>query len=356
MRSRALVTVAALAGAVLVLLPLGGGALAATSNGANGDIAFVERRRSVPRQAAPAHLVHRRRDRSVVVARREEARVLVERLDRDVHRQQPGPVYRARLSIRASSRSGRPTARQIAYVNGGEIYTIAAERLRRRTESPGRSELGPRTDSPIPTCVAVARVSTSKICASSSRAASSAPQRRSSSIPGGGTSLPHHAASCRRRARAQPDLVARRRLDRVPARATARTARSAVGPRQQARLRRSPASTGDTFVSGDTDGSDAGRRTSDASSSYVGERRLADLTTSTQDRGGRRWQPPTVAARRRRHDAGLASRRRHGRRGHRPREHRLPGDLASVQQHERRAEHRRHAVRVDRHAGQAPSR
>ena len=40
-RSRALVTIAALAGAVLVLLPLGGGALAATSNGANGDIAFA---------------------------------------------------------------------------------------------------------------------------------------------------------------------------------------------------------------------------------------------------------------------------------------------------------------------------
>ena len=41
MRSRTLVVLAALAGAVLVLLPLGGGALAATSNGANGDIAFV---------------------------------------------------------------------------------------------------------------------------------------------------------------------------------------------------------------------------------------------------------------------------------------------------------------------------
>ncbi len=41
MRSRTLVVLAALAGAVLVLLPLGGGALAATSSGADGDIAFV---------------------------------------------------------------------------------------------------------------------------------------------------------------------------------------------------------------------------------------------------------------------------------------------------------------------------
>jgi hypothetical protein len=41
MRSRALIVLAALAGAVLVLLPLGGGALAATSSGADGDIAFV---------------------------------------------------------------------------------------------------------------------------------------------------------------------------------------------------------------------------------------------------------------------------------------------------------------------------
>ena len=41
MRSRGLIVAAALAGAVLVLLPLGGGALAATSTGANGDIAFV---------------------------------------------------------------------------------------------------------------------------------------------------------------------------------------------------------------------------------------------------------------------------------------------------------------------------
>jgi hypothetical protein len=41
MRSRTVLVLAALAGAVFVLLPLGGGALAATSNGANGDIAFV---------------------------------------------------------------------------------------------------------------------------------------------------------------------------------------------------------------------------------------------------------------------------------------------------------------------------
>jgi Tol biopolymer transport system component len=41
MRSRALIAAAALAGAVLVLLPLGGGALAATSSGADGEIAFV---------------------------------------------------------------------------------------------------------------------------------------------------------------------------------------------------------------------------------------------------------------------------------------------------------------------------
>ena len=41
MRSRAVIAAAALAGAVLVLLPLGGGALAATSSGANGDIVFV---------------------------------------------------------------------------------------------------------------------------------------------------------------------------------------------------------------------------------------------------------------------------------------------------------------------------
>ncbi len=49
MRSRTVLVLAALAGAVLVLLPLGGGALAATSSGANGDIAFVERRQH------PAH-------------------------------------------------------------------------------------------------------------------------------------------------------------------------------------------------------------------------------------------------------------------------------------------------------------
>ena len=41
MRPRALVVLAALAGAVLVLLPLGGGASAATSSGADGEIAFV---------------------------------------------------------------------------------------------------------------------------------------------------------------------------------------------------------------------------------------------------------------------------------------------------------------------------
>jgi RTX calcium-binding nonapeptide repeat (4 copies)/WD40-like Beta Propeller Repeat len=41
MRSRTLVVLAALAGAVLVLLPFGGGAIAATSSGADGDIAFV---------------------------------------------------------------------------------------------------------------------------------------------------------------------------------------------------------------------------------------------------------------------------------------------------------------------------
>lgn len=40
-RPRGLLVLAGLAGALLVLLPLGGGALAATSNGANGDIAFV---------------------------------------------------------------------------------------------------------------------------------------------------------------------------------------------------------------------------------------------------------------------------------------------------------------------------
>jgi len=33
---------AGLAGVLLVLLPFGGGAIAATSNGADGDIAFVE--------------------------------------------------------------------------------------------------------------------------------------------------------------------------------------------------------------------------------------------------------------------------------------------------------------------------
>ena len=41
MRPRGRLVLAALAGAVLVLLPLGGGALAATSSGADGDIAFV---------------------------------------------------------------------------------------------------------------------------------------------------------------------------------------------------------------------------------------------------------------------------------------------------------------------------
>ena len=98
MRSRTLVVLAALAGAVLVLLPLGGGALAATSNGANGDIAFVKRRRH--------HLlsehgigIPRRRHRSVLVARRNEARVLARRIDRDVRRQ--------RLPVAAQLGTGR---------------------------------------------------------------------------------------------------------------------------------------------------------------------------------------------------------------------------------------------------------
>ena len=81
MRSRALVTLAALAGAVLVLLPLGGGALAATSSGANGDIVFVAGRTTIYRSpaAAGAIPVVDRRHRSVVVARRDEARVRGER-------------------------------------------------------------------------------------------------------------------------------------------------------------------------------------------------------------------------------------------------------------------------------------
>ena len=93
-RSRALVTIAALAGAVLVLLPLGGGASAATSNGANGDIAFA-RSGDLYLASSGGVRVHRRCDRSVVVARRDEARVLARGRDRDLRRQRLHPDRRS---------------------------------------------------------------------------------------------------------------------------------------------------------------------------------------------------------------------------------------------------------------------
>ena len=98
MQKRGLVVLAALAGAVLVLLPLGGGAIAATSIGANGDVAYVQGGTHLSVVSGDTDLARRRGRRSVLVAGRDEARVLVDG--------NPGPITVCVVATCSGTRDG----------------------------------------------------------------------------------------------------------------------------------------------------------------------------------------------------------------------------------------------------------